>query len=312
MTARSAHPKSVTFSQIGRNTTMTTVALLGTGIMGAAMARNLRKAGLGVTVWNRTRSRAEPLAQDGIAIADSPAEAVAGADVVITMLNDGDTVLATMNDAAPALRDGQIWAQMSTVGVAAVEPLAKLAAEHGVTFVDAPVQGTRQPAEQGQLVILAAGPESVRGALEPVFGAVGKKTLWLDSDGAGGTASRLKLAAISYAISLTGIIGEAVGLAEGLGVDPALFGEVVTGGPMDSGYFQAKLKAITAGDYAPSFTVANAAKDTRLIAEAAEAAGVRVDLAEAAHQRLRRAEEQGHGGEDMAAGYFASFPGQPA
>ncbi|GAA1548905.1 NAD(P)-dependent oxidoreductase [Actinomadura kijaniata] len=286
---------------------MTSVALLGTGIMGAAMARNLLRAGLGVTVWNRTRERAEPLAADGATVAAAPAEAVADADVVITMLDDGDTVLAVMDDAASALRSGQVWAQMSTVGLEAVEPMAKLAAEHGVTFVDAPVQGTRQPAEQGQLVVLAAGPESVRAPLEPVFGAVGRRTLWLDTDGAGGAAQRLKLVAVSYAISMTGLVGETLGLAKGLGVDPALFAEVVTGGPLDSPYLQAKMEAIADGDFTPSFTARNARKDTRLIGEAAAAAGVRADLNEATGERLRRAVEGGHGEEDMAASYFASF-----
>ena len=212
---------------------MTNVALLGTGIMGTAMARNLLKDGHRLTVWNRTRSRAEPLRADGATVAGSPAEAVEGAEVVITMLNDGEAVLAAMTDAEPALRQGQIWAQMSTVGVSAVRRLADFAAGRGVTFVDAPVQGTRQPAEQGALVILAAGPEKVRAALEPVFGAVGKKTLWLDEDGACGAGSRLKLAAVSYGISLTSIVAESLALTKGLGLDPALFGEVVTGGPMD-------------------------------------------------------------------------------
>src|SRR5690349_2768226 len=119
---------------------MTEVAVLGTGIMGAAMARNLLKHGDQVAVWNRTRSGAEPLAADGAAVADSPGEAVVDADVVITMLNDGDTALSVLGDAAGALRRGQVWAQMGTVGVASVPVLAEFAAEHGVVFVDAPVQ----------------------------------------------------------------------------------------------------------------------------------------------------------------------------
>ncbi|WP_018657037.1 NAD(P)-dependent oxidoreductase [Actinomadura flavalba] len=284
---------------------MTKVALLGTGIMGAAMARNLAKAGLDVTVWNRTRARAEPLEADGATVADAPVDAVRGAGVVITMLNDGDAVLAVMKDAAPGLAEGQVWAQMSTVGVAAVAPLAALAAEHGVTFVDAPVQGTKQPAEQGTLLVLAAGSPDARPVLEPVFGAVGQKTLWLGEDGAAGAGSRLKLAAISYALSLTAIIGEGVGLAEALGVDPARFAEVITGGPLDSGYFQAKLAAITGDDFAPSFTVDNAMTVTRLIAEAAESAGLHVDVVDAAHARFDRAARRGHGDQDMAAAYFA-------
>jgi 3-hydroxyisobutyrate dehydrogenase len=284
-----------------------TVALLGTGLMGAPMARNLLKANLEVKVWNRTAAKAEALKQDGATVAGSPAEAVEGADIVITMLNDGDAVLSAMSAAEPALRSGQVWAQMSTVGLSALQPLAAFASGHGITFVDAPVQGTRQPAEQGQLVILAAGPESVRATLEPAFEAVGKKTLWLDEDGASGAATRLKLAAVSYGISMTSIVAESLALAKGLGIDPALFGEVVTGGPMDSPYLQAKMKSILSGDYEPSFAVRNAEKDTRLITEAAAKAGVRLDMAEGAGERFRRALALGHGDEDMAATYFASF-----
>ncbi|MGW5685186.1 NAD(P)-dependent oxidoreductase [Nonomuraea sp. NPDC003754] len=281
---------------------MTRVAVLGTGIMGAAMARNLARAGHEVAVWNRTRERALPLEADGAVVAAGPAEAVAGAEVVITMLNDGDAVQEAMSAAAPGLRAGQVWAQMSTVGVAAIDRLAEVARSHGLVFVDAPVQGTRQPAEAGTLVILAAGPADER--LEPIFSVIGAKTLWVGEVGA---ATRLKLTTVGFGISLTSVVAEALALAKGLGVDPALFGEVITGGPMDNPYLQAKVKAILAGDYTPSFTVRNAEKDTRLIAEAAAGAGVAVDLAEAAGERFRRAEAQGHGDDDMAASYFASF-----
>ncbi|XVQ14356.1 NAD(P)-dependent oxidoreductase [Spirillospora sp. CA-255316] len=289
---------------------MTAVALLGTGIMGTAMARNLLRHGFDLRVWNRTRSRAEPLAADGATVTGSPAEAVEGAEVVITMLKDGDTVLAAMRDAASALRTGQVWAQMSTVGTAALEPLAALAAEHGLTLVDAPVQGTKQPAEQGALVILAAGPEPARGPLEPVFGALGSKTLWVGDDGAQGNGTRLKMATVGYGISLTTIVAEALALVKGLGLDPALFAEVVSGGPMDSVYLQAKMKAIRDGDFEPSFALRNAEKDTRLIGEAARSAGIRVDMTDAAGERFRRAIDQGHGDEDMAATYFAGFSSQ--
>ncbi|MEU5862672.1 NAD(P)-dependent oxidoreductase [Nonomuraea sp. NPDC047529] len=286
---------------------MTEVAVLGAGLMGAPMARNLLKSGLSVRVWNRTRDKAEPLAADGALVAGSPAEAVEGADVIVTMLSDGDAVHDAMTAAAPAFRPGQVWAQMSTVGVAAVDRLAALAAEHGLTFADAPVQGTRQPAEQGKLVILAAAPEQARQALAPVFDAVGSRTLWLGEDGSQGTGTKLKMAAVSYGISMTGIVAEALALAKGLGLDPGLVREVVTGGPMDNVYFQAKSKAILEGDFEPSFTVHNAEKDTRLITQAGESAGVRLDMVAAAGERLRRAAAQGHGDQDMAATYFASF-----
>ncbi|WP_026412602.1 NAD(P)-dependent oxidoreductase [Actinomadura oligospora] len=286
---------------------MTTAALLGTGIMGAAMAPNLTRAGIDLTVWNRTRAKAEPLAGHGATVVDTPAEAVRDADVIITMLTEGDAALAAMRAAAPALRPGQIWAQMSTVGADSVGPLAAFAAEHGLTFVDAPVQGTRQPAEQGELVILAAGPEQARAALAPLFDAVGSKTVWLDEDGASGAGTRLKLAAVAYGITLTSIAAESLALTKALGLDPALFGEIVTGGPLDSPYLQAKLQAVLTGDYTPSFTVRNGEKDMRLITEAAASANVRLDMAEAARARFRRAIEQGHGDLDIAATYHASF-----
>jgi 3-hydroxyisobutyrate dehydrogenase len=286
---------------------MATVAVLGTGLMGAPMARNLLRSGMKVRAWNRTQEKARQLGEEGAAVAGSPAEAVEGADVIITMLSDGRAVRGTMSAAAPGLRAGQVWAQMSTVGLHGVRPLAELAAEHGLTFVDAPVQGTRQPAEQGKLIILAAGPQSARDVLEPVFGALGQRTLWLDEDGASGRGSTLKMATVSYGISLTAVIAESLALAKGLGLDPDLVRQVVTGGPLDSDYFQAKSRAMLEGDFTPSFTVRNAEKDTELITSAGESAGVRLDVVAAARERFRRAIDTGHGDEDMAATWYASF-----
>jgi 3-hydroxyisobutyrate dehydrogenase len=287
---------------------MTRVAMLGTGIMGAAMARNLLRAGHQVAVWNRTAARAEPLSADGATVAGSPAEAVDDAEVVITILKDGETALAVMEEASPSLRRGQVWAQMGTVGLASLGQLAAFAADRGLTFVDAPVQGTKQPAEQGKLLVLAAGPQDARTVLAPVFDTVGARTLWLDENGAGGAGTRLKLAAVSYVISLTSVVAESVALTKGLGLDPALLGEVLTGGPLDSAYLQMKMKAMIEDDFEPSFAVRNAETNTRLIHEAAESAKIRVDVNDAAGERLRRAVEQGHGDADMAATYHASFP----
>ncbi|GAA3658540.1 NAD(P)-dependent oxidoreductase [Nonomuraea antimicrobica] len=286
---------------------MVTVAVLGTGLMGLPMARNLVMSGIRVKAWNRTREKALPLEADGAVVAGSPAEAVEDADVIITMLSDGDAVLDAMTAARPALRSGQVWAQMSTVSVAAVGRLAALAAECGPTFVDAPVQGTRQPAEQGMLVILASGPRAARQALDPVFSVLGEHTLWVGDNGTDGAGTRLKMAAVSYSITTTAAVAEALSLAKGLGLDPDLVRQVITGGPMDSPYFQAKARAILEDDFTPSFSVHNAELDTQMITQAGESAGVRMDLAAAAGERLRRAEAQGHGGEDMAATYHAAF-----
>ncbi|MFJ3663985.1 NAD(P)-dependent oxidoreductase [Streptomyces sp. NPDC090119] len=285
-----------------------TVAVLGTGIMGAAMARNLAAAGLPVRAWNRTRAKAEPLAEDGVRVTGTPVEAVEGADVVLTMLYDGDTVLDVMREAAPALRPGTLWVQSTTAGTELTGRLAAFAREHGLEFYDAPVLGTRKPAEDGQLTVLAAGPEAGRATLAPVLDAVGSRTVWTGEDGAEGSASRLKLVANNWVLAVTAATGEVLALAQALGVDPRSFFDLIEGGPLDMGYLRAKSALVMDGKLTPaSFAVATAEKDARLIVAAAERGGVRLDLAEATADRFARARAQGHGGEDMAAAYFASF-----
>ncbi|KIZ18497.1 3-hydroxyisobutyrate dehydrogenase [Streptomyces natalensis ATCC 27448] len=275
--------------------------------MGAAMARNLARAGLDVRAWNRTRARAEPLSADGVRVTDTPAQAVDGADVVLTMLLDGPAVLDALRQAAPALPAGALWLQMSTVGDEALAALARFADDHGLRFVDAPVLGTKAPAEKGELTILAAGSPDVRERAERVFGIVGSRTQWVGEDGASGAASRLKLVVNSWVMTVVTGTGETLALAKGLGLDPREFLAAVAGGPLDLPYLRMKSELILAGDYSASFTVSAARKDVRLITEAARRSGVRADLAEAAAERLRRAEEQGHGHEDGAAAHFASF-----
>jgi 3-hydroxyisobutyrate dehydrogenase len=284
-----------------------TVSVLGAGIMGAAMARNLARAGHEVTVWNRSPEKAAPLTADGIRIAGTPAEAVAGADAIVTMLHDGPAALDVMRQAAPALRPGARWIQSTTAGVDGIAELAAFAAEHDLVFFDAPVLGTREPAEAGKLTVLAAGPDDDTVA-NAVFDAVGAKTVWIGANGAEGAASRLKLVANSWVLLLTHGIGEVLALAKGLGVDPKRFFELIEGGPLDAGYAHAKGGLILGGDTAnTSFGLDTAEKDARLIVEAARANGVRLDLGEAGAERFRRASAQGHGDEDMAASYFASF-----
>jgi 3-hydroxyisobutyrate dehydrogenase len=281
------------------------VALLGTGIMGLGMGRSMLRSGLPLRAWNRTPARAQALESDGAVIAATPADAVRDADVIVTMLSDGAAVREAMTAAAPGLRPGQVWAQASTVGVAGLEPLARLASEHGLLFIDSPVLGTRQPAEQGALTVFAAGPDEARPVLQPVFDAIGRTTVWLGTDA--GPASRLKLVVNSWVLALTTAAAEALALASGLGIDPELFLQAVGGGPLDSGYLQNKAAAILSGDFSANFSVELAGKDARLITEAGRAAGIRLDVAPAVAERFRRAADLGHADEDMAATYFASF-----
>ncbi|WP_062205370.1 NAD(P)-dependent oxidoreductase [Streptomyces sp. NBRC 109706] len=293
-----------------RSTEPTSIAVLGTGIMGAAMARNLCRAGLDVRVWNRTRAKAEPLAEDGIVVADTPAEAVAGAGVVLTVLHDGEAAAEAVTAALPGLAPDVVWAQCTTAGIAGLDRLVALAEEHGITLIDAPVLGTRQPAEEGTLTILAAGPEATRGRLAPVLAAIGSRAIWVgDTPGA---ATRLKLVCNSWVLAITHGTAEALALAQGLGVETADFLDAIAGGPLDLGYLHTKAAAIEAGELAPSFAVDTALKDARLIVDAADTAGVRLDVAAAGLDRLARASAQGHGDRDMAASYYASFDPEPA
>jgi 3-hydroxyisobutyrate dehydrogenase len=275
-----------------------TVAVLGTGTMGAGMARSLRAAGLPVRAWNRTPERARPLADDGIAVSADLAEAVRGADVVVTMLFDADSVASTIEAAGDALAPGTVWLQTSTVGVAGCDRLAALAAERGLVLVDAPVVGTKGPAEQGALVVLASGPDEARAICTPVLDAIGQRTLWLGPAGAG---SRLKLAANAWVITVVEGIAESLALARELGVDPRLFLEAVRGGAMDAPYVQLKGTAMLEGDFAPSFSLDGASKDAGLVVEAATYVGLSPGLAGIARERLAEAVAKGYGGEDLSA-----------
>ncbi len=281
-----------------------TVAVLGTGIMGAAMARNLLGAGMEVRAWNRTREKAEPLAEDGATVAGSPAEAAGGADFLITMLADAAAVEGAVGEGAlPALAAGGVWLQTSTVGIEGNERLARLASERGVVYVDAPVLGTKQPAEAGQLVVLASGPDEVRGRCAPLFDVIGSKTLWLGEAGAG---SRLKLVVNNWIVGLLGVLAETVALAEALGVEPSSFLEVIEGGPLGLPYAQIKGKMMIEGQFPTSFSLALARKDAGLVLDAAGAEGLRLAIAEAVAARFDEALEAGHGEEDMAAVYHAA------
>ena len=281
------------------------IAVLGTGIMGAPMARNLAAAGLEVSAWNRSRERAEPLASDGVTIADTAGEAVAGADVVVTMLADGAAVEAVARDLD--FPDGAVWAQMSTVGLEATERLVARAAEVGVPIVDAPVSGTKAPAEQGKLVVLAAGPAEARERCAAVFDAVGARTIELGEEP--GAATKMKLVLNAWLLALVEGLSESVALAEGLGVDPAAFLDVIDGGPLGPPYAKMKGTMMIERSYEPSFSLALAAKDANLALEAASAQGLELPALRATLGQLEKAVEQGHGDEDMAAAVEASRPG---
>jgi 3-hydroxyisobutyrate dehydrogenase len=288
---------------------MTKIAFLGTGTMGMPMARNLSTAGFEVRAWNRSSERAKPLADDGAEVLEDAREAARGADLLITMLSDTDAVLATAGPALESLDQAAIWIQMSTIGVSGTERCAELAQQRGIQLVDAPVLGTRQPAEEGKLVILASGPEDVRERCEPAFDALGSRTLWLGQVGAG---SRCKIVVNGWVVGVVGLLAETIALAETLEVDPQRFFDAVDGGALDLPYARTKGALMIKHSFDdPSWRLALARKDAELILEAASAHGLELPIMEAVAGRLRRAERDGHGDEDIAATYWATPPRTP-
>jgi 3-hydroxyisobutyrate dehydrogenase len=256
-------------------------------------------------VWNRSRERAEPLA-DVATVTDDPSSAVQGADVVVTMLWDADSVESVVREAAPGLADGTLWLQTSTVGVDGARRLAALAGEHGLVFVDAPVLGTKQPAATGTLVVLAAGPPQARAAADPLFDAIGNRTIWVGEEP--GRASALKLVVNSWLAVVTEGVAEALTAARVLGLDPRLFLEAVKGGGLDAPYVGLKGRAMLEETFDPTFTVAGGAKDAALALDAVGAVGLDPDdlaLIAAAREHLDRAVAEGHGDLDIAATYLS-------
>jgi 3-hydroxyisobutyrate dehydrogenase len=285
-----------------------TVAVLGAaGTMGRGIALNLTDAGFPLRAWDRSPEKAAPLAEKGATVLATPAEAAKDASVVITMLPDAEVVLdvAARDDgflSGPG--EDSIWVQMSTIGVDGTEGCAAAADRRGVTFVDAPVLGTKAPAEKGELIVLASGPDSARGTLEEIFSAIGKRTMWVGEAGAG---SRLKVVINSWLVSVVEGAAETIALAEGADVDPHLFLDAIADGPLDMPYLQMKARAMIERSFEPSFKLSLAAKDARLAAELAERHDLDLPLLRTISDRLAAAVAE-HGEEDLAATYLTSSP----
>ena len=288
------------------------VAVIGAGIMGSAMARNLAAAGLTTRVWDRSSSATAPLAEAGAVVAASAQEAVRDAGVVITMLPTADAVESVIFDggAAGAFADGCVWAQMGTIGVEATLRIRdRLAGQRPeVIFLDAPVSGSKGPAEQGQLLILASGPEAAAGTVRPVFDVIGRKTVWLGPPGQG---SVVKLVVNAYLSILIEGVAETMELADRLGIGHQQLAEVIEGGPLDAPLADAKLHKMDRGDYAPEFPLEWALKDVDLAIGAA--GGQAPPLLAALSGQWHAAVAAGHGRQDISAARLAlTSPSSPS
>jgi 3-hydroxyisobutyrate dehydrogenase len=284
------------------------VAVLGAGgTMGVPIARNLARAGMSVAAWNRSPDKAAALAGDGVRLADSAAAAAAGADVVLTMVSDAEAVIACMEGergAATAMGSSAAWIQLSTVGEIGTDECIRLAADRDLLFFDAPVLGTRQPAEQGALVVLASGPASERDRAQPVFDIIGQKTIWVGEAGAG---TRLKLVANSWVLSVVEAGAETIALAEGLGLRQELLFEALDGSTLDLPYLRIKAAAMASRSFDPAFRLALAAKDAGLVEEAADRRDLDLPVLRAIRERLDEGARQ-HGDQDISATFLTSAP----
>ena len=281
------------------------VAVLGTGIMGSAMAHNLLAAGLPTVVWDRSADATTALGRAGARVAGSPREAVAGARTVITMLPTAEVVESVMlgNGTAEAFPREAVWAQMGTIGLEAtaglVERLRRVRPD--VAFVDAPVSGSKGPAESGQLLVLASGPAAAaEPVVRPAFAAIGRKTVWL---GPAGQGTAMKLAVNAYLSILVEGVAEALELAAHLGIEPARLADAIEGGPLDAPLADAKLHKMRDGDFTPEFPLQWALKDVDLAIKAA--GDDHLPLLEALSVRWKAVVDAGHGREDISAARLA-------
>ncbi len=276
------------------------VSVIGTGTMGAAMARRLLGARMDVDVWARHSSSTKPLADQGATAFEVASDAVKDADVVISTLPTAEATVDVMIDQSvvEAMRSGAIWVQMATIGVEPTERLAATSLElrPDVFFVDAPVSGSRTPAENGQLLVLASGPPEAEQSLEPIFAALARATLWLGPAGAG---TRMKLVLNTWLAFQTEGAAESAALAEQLGVSTTALFDALRDNPLASPYALSKLTKMVEQDFRADFALDWALKDLDLVASATDTGVAPITAAIA--ERWRGLVRTGSSGLDVSA-----------
>ncbi len=274
------------------------VAVLGIGAMGRGMAASALRAGIPTIVWNRSMEAARDLAELGAEVAGTAAGAARRAAVVVTMVTDADAVISVARDQGmlAALAPGAIWAQMSTIGVAGTERVAAMVGSErpDVVLLDAPVSGSKEPAERGQLTIFASGPGEARARAAPLFDALGQRTIWV---GAAGAGTRLKLVNNTWLAFATEAVAASVALANRLGLETGTVADALGGGPLVSAWQAAKLHRIADGEFSAEFALSLAVKDVHLALQAA--GGDRFAVLAVLAGEWQRAVDQGLGEQDL-------------
>jgi 3-hydroxyisobutyrate dehydrogenase len=280
------------------------VGLLGVGLMGSAMARRLLDQEIEVVAWDRNSEQVRALEARGGETAQTASEVVRNAGVVITMLPTAEIVLDVVEPLLDDWPKDTIWLQMSSVGAAEADQLTQAARAHAVSLVDAPVSGSTHPAEEGQLTILASGPDSARSAVEPIFDALASRVLWVGEVGMG---SRLKLAANHWMITMVAGLAESMHLCRAMGLDQEQFIALLDGGPLGSAYAMQKLDEMRHHKYPAGFPVRLALKDLELVREVQESSGTTMPLLDVVLERFTTASED-LPNEDLAAIYELDGP----
>lgn len=275
------------------------VAFLGLGIMGSRMAANLVRAGFEVHAWNRTRARAEEL--EGAIVAATPAEAAGAAGVAITMVVDApqvEEVLFGPDGAAEGLPEGGLAIDMSTIAPSASRAIAERLRSGGVSFLDAPVTGSKPKAEDGTLTIMAGGDPEAFERARPLFEAMGKLVLHVGPQGHG---SMVKLINNTVAAVNTAAVAEGIALAKRAELDIDKLVQVMGAGSGASAMLDLKARPIVEADYEPLFKLGHMLKDVRHCLAEARGLGLELPLAAAAEALYAAAEQAGHYEDDFAA-----------
>ncbi|HEX4009943.1 MAG TPA: NAD(P)-dependent oxidoreductase [Solirubrobacteraceae bacterium] len=280
------------------------VGLLGIGLMGSAMAQRLLDQGIAVIAWDRDAEHVHDLAGRGGEPAQTPGDVVRGAGVVITMLPTAEVILDVVQPLLDDWPQDTIWLQMSSVGAAEADQLTQAAEAHAVTLVDAPVSGSTHPAQEGQLTILASGPDSARAAVEPIFDALASRVLWV---GAAGMGSRLKLAANHWMITMVAALAESMNLCELMGLEQQQFVALLDGGPLGSAYALQKLDEMRRHQYPAGFPVRLALKDLQLVSEVQRGSQATMPLLDVTLERFTTASRD-LADQDLAAIYELDRP----
>ena len=277
---------------------MSVVAVVGLGAMGSRIARRLLEAGHDLVAWNRTAEKAQPLVEAGAVAAATPAEAAARAEVVLTMVADPAAlrdVTEGEDGVAAGVGEGATVIEMSTVGPDAVRRLGSVLGEQA-GLLDAPVLGSRSEAEEGTLKVFVGGPPELVARWTPLLSVLGSP-LHVGPLGSGAAA---KLVANTTLVGTIGVLGEALALAEGLGLPREKAFEVLAATPL-AAQAERRRESIESGEYPPRFALYLARKDAELVVAAAREAGVDLRVTEAARAWLADAEEAGLGDRDYSA-----------